>query len=267
MARKMRSGTSALLGGVIMATVLSSCAGVSRTSTNTPPPAPFKQAQVLYLRGDYRKALEGFSNFILTFPHSPYTADASIWKGKCHLKLGEVEAAEESFRRAIERPRNECLANLAKEGLADCAFMKGDFRKAARIYRSLLDAECISQPRTLYQLAESSLRAGDTAEARRRFEQLVSTYSDSKYAETARVKLRSGLDVFRIQAGAFSIRSNADRLRNRLIQKGFPAYIELSHLNGTTLYCVRIGRFDSWREAERKAAEVRRTGFHATVVP
>ena len=61
----------------------------------------------------------------------------------------------------------------------------------------------------------------------------------------------SNESFFTIQIAAFLTEQNAITLQNRMIQKGFSAYINKSlKKNGEEIYAVRIGKFKTKKEAE-----------------
>ncbi|WP_434311659.1 N-acetylmuramoyl-L-alanine amidase [Hominifimenecus sp. rT4P-3] len=65
-------------------------------------------------------------------------------------------------------------------------------------------------------------------------------------------------DIFyRVQAGAFASRSNADRLRDKLISEGFPAFTVLRD----GLYKVQVGAFRNLENAIRMEQVLRGKGY------
>ncbi|HET8551876.1 MAG TPA: SPOR domain-containing protein [Gammaproteobacteria bacterium] len=59
-----------------------------------------------------------------------------------------------------------------------------------------------------------------------------------------------------VQAGSFANRDNAQRLTNRLKQKGFEAFILQAKSGGQTVYRVRVGPVDARRQAEKLAPAI-----------
>ncbi|HET7308217.1 MAG TPA: SPOR domain-containing protein [Gammaproteobacteria bacterium] len=59
-----------------------------------------------------------------------------------------------------------------------------------------------------------------------------------------------------VQAGSFANRDNAQRLTNRLKQKGFDAFILQAKSGRQTVYRVRVGPVDARREAEKLAPAI-----------
>jgi N-acetylmuramoyl-L-alanine amidase len=67
--------------------------------------------------------------------------------------------------------------------------------------------------------------------------------------------------LYKVQIGAFRIKSNADNLASEAISKGFDAVVLLRD----GLYKVQIGAFTSKENAESLAAKARNAGFDAIV--
>ncbi|HET7569387.1 MAG TPA: SPOR domain-containing protein [Gammaproteobacteria bacterium] len=59
-----------------------------------------------------------------------------------------------------------------------------------------------------------------------------------------------------VQAGSFANHDNAQRLTNRLKQKGFDAFILQAKSGGQTVYRVRVGPVDARRQAEKLAPAI-----------
>jgi rare lipoprotein A len=70
----------------------------------------------------------------------------------------------------------------------------------------------------------------------------------------------SGSGRIYVQAGAFSVPENAQRVRSRIASLG-SAEIVPSQVNGTTLYRVRLGPVTTEAEADRLRGRVIDSGF------
>jgi rare lipoprotein A len=86
-----------------------------------------------------------------------------------------------------------------------------------------------------------------------------------------RIELLSGpspsIGDFTVQVGAFSDRTNADRLRERLLARYQPIFIQDFDAPSGHFYRVRVGRVPSPDAAQRLAAQLRDTdGFQTFVV-
>lgn len=72
--------------------------------------------------------------------------------------------------------------------------------------------------------------------------------------------------LYRVQAGAFSIKENADRFANTLKGKGFNAIIKDTVINDKTIYRVQVGAFANRLNADALVVSLRREGVEAIVV-
>jgi cell division septation protein DedD len=73
---------------------------------------------------------------------------------------------------------------------------------------------------------------------------------------------------FSIQVGSFAHKEQADDLTQRLIDKGYPAYIRSQIISGMgRMYQVRVGHYQTLDEAKREAELIRRKEKLQTYVP
>ena len=66
-----------------------------------------------------------------------------------------------------------------------------------------------------------------------------------------------------LQAGSFRSHGDADRLKAQLALQGFVANIQSVTVNGDTWHRVRLGPFDSAREADRTRRKLDDIGVRA----
>ncbi|MFA5626602.1 MAG: SPOR domain-containing protein [Thiohalomonadaceae bacterium] len=70
-----------------------------------------------------------------------------------------------------------------------------------------------------------------------------------------------------VQIGSFSTKANANRLRDSLRAKGYPAYVEQVSLSGGLSYRVRVGPMLSRSDAEAAQAKLAEGGHRGIVMP
>ncbi|MCH7960567.1 MAG: tol-pal system protein YbgF [Candidatus Hydrogenedentes bacterium] len=125
-----------------------------------PPPldaeAHYRQAQGLYSKQDYGRALEQFSSHLALFPESKYAGNAQYWRAHCLFKLGEYETAIDEFD----------------------------------LFRTLYPASG-KVPTSMHNQAVSFSRLGQSERAIELFKNLILQYPNDAAAESAREKLRS----------------------------------------------------------------------------
>ena len=61
-----------------------------------------------------------------------------------------------------------------------------------------------------------------------------------------------------VQVSAFRVRQEADALANRLIGKGYTAYVVAPAPGAPALFRVRVGKFKEQREAEKVSARLKK---------
>lgn len=69
-------------------------------------------------------------------------------------------------------------------------------------------------------------------------------------------------NTYRIQVGAFRVKELATTLQNRLLQEGYPAYV--NYTNG--LYKVQVGSFQTMEEAVAMEQELRQNGYSTFLI-
>ena len=198
--------------------------------------AALRLAELHEGRGDWRRArqaLEGALDADL-----PEHAAQQVRLALADIlvrRAGEPEQAAELYEQVAARASDEDAARRARWGLADCAFVEGDYERAATEYRRLADMEDTPDapppapfgpfadhrvhvlmvgappaPRPMgpvyaeYQLAEIAFRSGRFPQARRDFERLAREHPHSTHANDA-------LERALLIATRFTGRSPAER--------------------------------------------------------
>lgn len=258
-----------LIGIIIMmdCLVLSSCVTRGPIRRTSPPPASYTDAEVLFLRGEFVQAAYAFETFIARNPRSPYVSDAHYWAGICALKLDNVKKARKHIARAHARPRTPLLSGLAQTALGDCDYQEGKFASAAAKYRKAAVTEGTQRARILYQMGMCYNRIGKLRDAKSCFEKTYDEYPNTQYAELAREKLKFTGSAFSVQVGAFDRKENAEALRSRLAMRNFSPHIQIINRGGKTLYCVRVGHFEVWKQADEASKKLKDAGFDTVVIP
>lgn len=82
---------------------------------------------------------------------------------------------------------------------------------------------------------------------------------DESYVKEVRYSAHTG--PFAVQTGSFSEPSNAERLREALSIKYSPVYVREAEVGGKKMYRVRVGKFQSREEAEKKALMLAEEGY------
>jgi tetratricopeptide (TPR) repeat protein len=260
----MRTEALALAGA--LALLLAGC--------GTPPKAPpvppralqdLSEAERLYLEGDFARAEPRFASAARAGD-----AEAAGWWGRTLLKLERHLEAERAFQQALRDPGASSASD--RVGLADALMAQGKAGPAAAAYAALLsDPDAMSRldpAQVTYRAGVASLRAGLLDEADQRFRRVAAIWPASPCAELARERLSdAGLRRFSVQLGVFSSAEAADRMVARLLGAGVAAQRLTILRAGAALFAVRVGRFQTYDEAQVEAEHLRALGETGAVVP
>jgi tetratricopeptide (TPR) repeat protein len=157
---------------------------------------------------------------------------------------------------------------------AQALILQGDYSRAGQECEQILASRPQPQIRckALYFLGVCLLKEGRFAGAREKFNQVLRRFPRSELAAIARkhiemceeAKTRIS-DCFSVQMGCFSEKTNADKLRDELIDNGYQAYV--LNLPVDAFYRVRIGKFGSKPDAEYLEQKLKAKGFSTRICP
>jgi rare lipoprotein A len=133
-------------------------------------------------------------------------------------------------------------------------------QRPAEIVAAPLSAEPPPRP-TQVAAAAPPPEPAPPASPRRYFPSFIATaHAETYHAPVAAMAAANGSGRIYVQAGAFSVPENAQRVRSRIASLG-SAEIVPSQVNGTTLYRVRLGPVTTEAEADRLRGRVIDSGF------
>ncbi len=116
----------------------------------------------------------------------------------------------------------------------------------------------VKRDAVLLSLARVLQRLGKWTDAKGRLTTLLAEFPLSPLRPAATELL--GFDHFSIQVGAFRAPTSALELAEKLTRSGVPAFSETSGDDGGDLYCVRVGRYGTWPEANQAKQDLARRG-------
>lgn len=196
-----------------------------------------KDVEILMLKGAYAQAAKRCNQVISQQRSTKITSQAHYLLGICLLKETKYKKARKSFNKVLRRYAKSKFCDDAKLGVADSYFLAGEFKQATKEYEEFLQYFSRSE---LTEIARRHL--GQCLQGRR--------LSDS---------------FFSVQVGCFDKSKNAQRLRDKLIDSGFRAY--LLRYPEDSFYRVRIGKFDNRSEAEWLEEKLKAIGYSTKVCP
>lgn len=93
-------------------------------------------AENIYMRGDSRRALEAFSEYLTEHPKGAFAANAWYYQGEIYRKSNNYEKALECFLNSADN-RNSRFCEEALSKAADMAFTTGDYETSLNTYTRL----------------------------------------------------------------------------------------------------------------------------------
>ncbi len=223
-----------------------------------------------FLNADYKSAIsEGEKVLKGSDTRSPNLAELYYILGLSYLKDGNYLRASDIFEIILKEFKDSLFTEEAKLALGDTYFLKGDYDKAQGYYNELIS----SNPRTklkamaYYRLSQVGFKKGDTQAAKEYLDKLKTDFPSS-----LEIKLNKDLyalsDIYyTVQVGSFINTVNARNLRDKLISKGYDAYLQDADTNGVKTYRVKVGRLKSRPEASQLENKLSSEGYPTKIIP
>jgi tetratricopeptide (TPR) repeat protein len=234
----------------------------------------FENGKRLYLQGNYQAARVKFQIYRSGQTQPAHLAEGSYWEGMCLLAQREFEAARRKFDETLEQKPSGWVRGYALCGLGESLMGLGEFSGAQEAYTKALDVspDSIRLDHVLLRLATCAQRQGNWDEADGYLNRLLSELPESLLAGQAKEKLQYGKKrFFTVQVGAFKAAESARKRAGELRKQGLKpdAFVGQIERGGEKLYCVWMGRFESWLEANLAMQRIRGQGRveHAIVKP
>ena len=228
------------------------------------------KVKIYFLNGDYKSAIsEGEKVLTKYTAHSPNLDELYYILGLSYLKDGNYLRASDIFEIILREFKDSPFKDAAKLSLGDTYFLKGDYDKAQGYYSELIN----SNPRTklkallYYRLSQIGFKNGDTQQAREYLDKLKKDFPSN-----LEVKLNKDLyylsDIYyTVQVGSFVRSANAVNLHNKLIEKGYDAYVQEAETNGSKTYRVKVGRLSSRLEVVELENKLSSEGYSTKISP
>lgn len=224
--------------------------------------------KVPFLSGDYKAAILAGEKLMANCSDTPELVELYYFLGLSYLKDGNYLRASDIFEIILDEFKDSAFQTQAKLGLGDAWFFLGNYAKAQGYYRRLAEEGLSLKllPQVYYRLSECAIKLGDTEEAKKYLDKLKKEFPLN--LETKMDQDLSNPDFYyTVQVGNFSKSSNADNLSDRLIKKGYSAYVEPVVAQDKRSYRVRVGKFSSRTEAVGLQDKLSREGYPAKIFP
>ncbi|HPT39392.1 MAG TPA: SPOR domain-containing protein [Candidatus Omnitrophota bacterium] len=231
-----------------------------------------------FLQGNYRRVIfEGQPE--AERAHLGNADDLNYILGLSYLKEFKIEPAQACFRRILKTSNSRFKAE-ASLALADTYLISGEFQQAEDAYNKLINDNPNSdqKPAIWYRLSQLEFKRGNHQKGNDYLSKLrrdfplspeLKVNKDITFINTpARIpEIFCGPgrneDEYSVQIGFFSNSANANNLKDKLLSKNYPAYVE-SFGSG---YRVRVGKFKEQKEALELETKLSREGFQTKICP
>jgi tetratricopeptide (TPR) repeat protein len=230
--------------------------------------------KIHFLEGDYKAAVLEGEKILADAGHSRGLDELYYILGLSYMKNGNYLRASDIFEIILKEFKDSEFKEEAKLGLGDTYFLREDFRAAEGCYKELIASNPYSKLKSLlyYRLSQIGFKKGDTQQGQ-------------EYAQRLKQEFPSNIELFQsnntlfiagpsfdfyytVQVGSFSNRANARNLIEKLIRKGYPAYIEEAiSQEGERIYRVRVGKLKIRQEALILAGKLTQEGYPARIYP
>ncbi|MBL7085351.1 MAG: radical SAM protein, partial [Candidatus Omnitrophica bacterium] len=199
--------------------------------------ASLKNAETLILKDAYQEAIKECKKILAHHHQATVRSKTYYLLGISLLKEAEYSQAREKFQAILKQFSRSEFCDDARLGTADSYFLAGDFKQAGKEYERLLQDFPRSELREIAREQQKLCKEGKGA-------------SNS---------------YFSVQAGCFTNKTNAEKLRDELIDSGYRAY--LLKLPGDNFSRVRIGKFSNRLQAEFLEQQLKSDGYSTKVCP
>lgn len=221
-----------------------------------------------FLQGNYRRVI--FEGSVQAGHFNIQGSDElNYLLGLSYLKEDEIGQAQVHLRRILNNPLSK-FKEQALLSLGDTYLIRGQYREAEDIYKRLLEDSPDTPWRAAvaYRMSHSGYRSGNReqfneylSKLRRDFPLSLELRSNTGMPRSGQLPVSSG--DFSVQVGFFVKNPNAVNLRDKLMDLGYPSFIEGSKEG----YRVKVGRFKTQKEALDMENRLSQEGFPTKLCP
>jgi len=236
----------------------------------------FGQGYCLDLRSIKSKMLLGNFNSALTEGEALIAKDSPSPElyyllGLCYLKVGNYLRASDVFEIVIKEFSGTKFKEEAQIGLGDAYFLRGDLQKAEINYQEVINKnpESKFKSEVYYRLSEVAFKKGDNILGQEYLKKVndSSLYNlEIKQGSYVSPRSDSG-SYYSVQVGSFSKSINASNFTDKLINEGYPAFIEEFQSPVSKIYRVKVGKFGTRKEADKLSKKLAQEGYPTKICP
>jgi len=205
-----------------------------------------------YISGDYKAAIREGEKLIAASRDQPNLDELYYFLALSYLKDGNYLRSWDIFEIIInEFPKSNYLEE-AKVGLADTYFLRQDYPRAKQAYSQLLGS---TRNEKLKFLLDSRLKL------------CADKSSQAPALPQEKIVQKSEGPEYSVQVGAFVSEANAQKLAQDLSAKGYASYSERATQDGKNIYRVKAGKFAAREEAQALETKLNKEGYPTKIRP
>ncbi len=227
------------------------------------------KVKIQFLEGDYKAAISEGEKVLASADHGSNADELYYILALSYLKDGNYLRASDIFEIILKEFKDSPFKDEAKLSLGDTYFLKGDYNKAQGYYSDLIKNNPPPKLKAAlyYRLSQIGFKNGDTQAAKEYLDKLRQDYPLS-----LEMKLNKDLPApsdicYTVQVGSFVSYTNARNLCDKLINRGYDAYVQELGVNNTKIYRVKVGRLKSRQEAVKLEDKLSSEGYPTKIAP
>ena len=231
------------------------------------------KVKISMLKGDYKEAILEGEKILATQEESPSLDELYYLLGLSYMKDGNFLRASDIFEIILNEFPGSKFKEEAKLGLGDTFLFRNKLDKAQGTYEELLRINPNSKlvPQVYFRLSQIEFKKGNSLQGKEYLDKLRQEFPDTfellSNQNISTVAVSQGDLYYTVQVGSFSHSMNAENMKQSLIQKGYPAYIEESGGSVKNIYRVRVGKLQSRQEALDLEKRLSQEGYPTKISP
>ncbi len=222
-----------------------------------------------YDKQNFTDSVDKLTQFLSEVSEKPESSRAAYVRGMSRIRLNQRGEAYADLRLATNAPGDPDSVWRAYVQLSTLYFEDGKYDAALRMAVAA-EGRMPNQPpkdAMIYRQGICYERLGRWDDSKKPFRIVSEQYPTSTFGKAAARRLAINARFFAVQCGAFSDPKNADVLRSRLSQAGFPVFLRPEPRGSTTSHVVLVGKYQTLAEGLSQLTAVRRIVPDAVLWP
>lgn len=226
-------------------------------------------AKIPFLRGDYKEAIKQGERLLASDIHSD---ELYYILGLSYLKDGNFLRASDIFEIILIEFKNSKFKEEAQLGLGNTYLLRNNPAKAQDCFQKLIkdDPKTKFKAQAYYGLSKAYFAQGNINQGTEYSNMLKKDFPlslEASYNGDMCAIPSSSNVYYSVQVGAFSNSVNANNLVQRLLKKGYPAYVQELSSSGQASYRVRVGKLSLRQEVLELEQKLSQDGFPTKICP